>query len=190
MEKVYEQDKQFEGVDYTVNQLSVGDYENCHFNNCNFSESNLSKITFIDCKFDHCNLSSASINSTSFQEIIFSDCKMMGLRFENCNQFLFTVSFTNCILNLSTFYKVKLKNTRFSNCSIQEVDFTEADLTAAELDNCNMLLAVFDNSILEKADLRTAINFSIDPERNKIKKAKFAMSSLRGLLHKYDLVIE
>jgi fluoroquinolone resistance protein len=100
------------------------------------------------------------------------------------------VSFTGCLLNLCTFYKMKIKNTRFVNCSLLEVDFTETDLTAAELNNCNMLQAVFDNTILEKADLRTAINFSIDPERNKLKKAKFSATALSGLLHKYDLIIQ
>jgi uncharacterized protein YjbI with pentapeptide repeats len=190
MERIYEQDKKFDGIDYTIKQLPTGDYENCSFTNCNFSETNLSKITFIDCVFDNCNLSAANINGTSFQETSFTNCKMMGLRFEDCNQFLLTVTFINCTLNFSTFYKVKLKNTRFSNCSMQEVDFTEADLTAADLDNCNLLLAVFDNTILEKADLRTAINFSIDPERNKLKKAKFSATALSGLLHKYDLTIE
>lgn len=190
MERVYEQDKHFEGIDYTIKQLLAGDYENCSFTNCNFAETNLSKTTFIDCKFDHCNLSSANINGTSFQETVFSNCKLMGLRFEDCNQFLFTASFTNCILNLATFYKVKLKNTSFNNCSMQEVDFTEADLAAAEFNNCDLLHAVFDHSILEKADLRTAINFSIDPERNKLKKAKFSATALSGLLDKYELVIE
>ena len=190
MERTYEEDKQFEGIDYVSKKLPVGEYENCKFINCNFAEANLSKITFIDCVFDNCNLSAANINGTAFQETSFSNCKLMGLRFEDCNQFLFTVSFTGCQLNLSTFYKMKLKNTRFINCSMQDVDFTETDLTAAELDNCNLLQAVFDNTILEKADLRTAINFSIDPERNKLKKAKFSATALSGLLHKYDLVIE
>lgn len=190
MERAYEKDKHFEGIDYTIKKIPAGDYENCQFINCNFAEVNLSKITFIDCVFDTSNLSAANINGTSFQETSFSNCKLMGLRFEDCNQFLFTVSFTGCLLNLSTFYKMKLKNTRFTNCSMQDVDFTETDLTAAELYNCNLLQAVFDNSILEKADLRTAINFSIDPERNKLKKAKISATALSGLLYKYDLVIE
>lgn len=190
MERVYEQDKQFDGIDYNTRQLPTGDYENCSFTNCNFAKTTLLKNTFIDCKFDNCNLSSANINGTSFQETSFTNCKMMGLRFEDCNQFLLTVTFINCILNFSTFYKVKLKNTRFSNCSLQEVDFTETDLTATDLGNCNLLQAVFDNTILEKADLRTAVNFSIDPERNKLKKAKFSATTLSGLLDKYDLIID
>lgn len=190
MERAYQEDKEFESIDYAIKKLPVGEYENCKFINCNFAEANLSKITFIDCVFDNCNLSTANINGTSFQETQFLNCKFMGLRFEDCNQFLFTAGFTGCMLNLSTFYKMKLKNTRFINCSMQEVDFTETDLTAAELDNCNLLQAVFDHTVLEKADLRTAINFSIDPERNKLKKAKFSATALSGLLHKYDLTIE
>lgn len=190
MERAYEEDKQFDGIDYTINKFPAADYENCHFINCNFAETNLSKVTFIDCVFDTCNLSAANINGTSFQETKFINCKMMGLRFEDCNQFLFTTSFTGCLLNLSTFYKMKLKNTSFINCSLQEVDFTETDLSSADFDSCNLLHAVFDNSILEKADFRTALNFSIDPERNKIKKSKFSATALSGLLHKYDLVIE
>ncbi len=40
------------------------------------------------------------------------------------------------------------------------------------IDNCDLNRAVFDNSILEKADFRTSLNYSIDPELNRIKKAK------------------
>ena len=73
---------------------------------------------------------------------------------------------------------------------MQEVDFTGCDLTASVFTNCDLLRATFDNTILEKADLRTAFNYAIDPERNKIKKAKFSVSGLHGLLAKYDITIE
>ena len=189
MERAYEEDKQFEGVDYTIKKLPVGDYENCRFTNCNFAETDLSKITFIDCVFDNCNLSAANINGTSFQETKFVNCKLLGLHFENCNSFLFTVQFDHCLLNLSGFYKMNLKAFQFTNCSLQEVDFTEADLSSAVFHECNLLGAMFDQTNLEKADLRTAINFSIDPERNKLKKAKFSITGLIGLLHKYDLIV-
>jgi fluoroquinolone resistance protein len=42
----------------------------------------------------------------------------------------------------------------------------------------------------EKTDFRTAINYSIDPENNRIKKAKFNFSEIFGLLDKYDIEIE
>jgi uncharacterized protein YjbI with pentapeptide repeats len=73
---------------------------------------------------------------------------------------------------------------------LQQVDFTEADLSGADFADCDLLQATFDNTILEKADLRTAVNFSIDPERNKLKKAKFTTAGLAGLLDKYNLLID
>ena len=59
-----------------------------------------------------------------------------------------------------------------------------------EFINCDFSGAVFENTILEKADLRTAINYSIDPEINRLKKAKFSMPGLIGLLDKYDIELE
>ena len=69
-------------------------------------------------------------------------------------------------------------------------DFTEADLTNSVFDNCDLAGAKFEKTILEKADLRTSHNYSIDPEINKIKKAKFSVHGITGLLDKYDIEIE
>ena len=130
------------------------------------------------------------LGNTVFNNVKFKNSKMLGLHFEDCNQFLLTVSFEDCNLNLSSFYKVNLKRTVFRNTSLNEVDFTESDLSNASFDNCNLLLATFVNAVLEKADLRTAFNYSIDPEINKIKKARFSTNGIAGLLNKYDIVID
>jgi fluoroquinolone resistance protein len=50
--------------------------------------------------------------------------------------------------------------------------------------------AIFDNTILEKADFRTSFNYSINPERNKMKKSKFSTAGIAGLLDKYDIEVE
>jgi hypothetical protein len=42
---------------------------------------------------------------------------------------------------------------------------------------------------MEKADFRSAFNYSINPEINRIKKAKFSLTGLQGLLGKYDIEI-
>ena len=49
---------------------------------------------------------------------------------------------------------------------------------------------MFDGTDLEKADLRTAHNFSIDPQQNRVAQARSAASGLPGLLMRYQLVIE
>jgi len=55
--------------------------------------------------------------------------------------------------------------------------------------NCDLARATFDNSIIEKADFRSSFNYSINPEINRIKMAKFSVSGLPGLLEKYDIEI-
>ncbi|HWY33074.1 MAG TPA: pentapeptide repeat-containing protein, partial [Nitrosopumilaceae archaeon] len=88
------------------------------------------------------------------------------------------------------FYKTKLKKTAFKNSTIQEADFSECDLTNAIFENCDLTGATFVNTNLEKADFRTSFNYSIDPELNRIKKAKFSLHGIVGLLDKYDIEIE
>ena len=78
----------------------------------------------------------------------------------------------------------------FKNSILHEVDLAEADLSNAVFDNCDLKGTMFDNTIIEHADFRTAYNYSIDPAKNKIKKAKFSMAGLIGLMDKYDIVIE
>jgi uncharacterized protein YjbI with pentapeptide repeats len=85
---------------------------------------------------------------------------------------------------------VKLNHTVFLNTSLQEVDFTESDLRNTILDQCNLLSATFDHTNLERANLSSAINYSIDPENNRVQGARFSLSSVAGLLNRYNIVIE
>ena len=73
---------------------------------------------------------------------------------------------------------------------MQETDFSESDLTSSIFDNCDLTQAIFDNTILEKVDFRTSYNYSIDPEINRIKKSRFSILGISGLLDKYDIEIE
>jgi hypothetical protein len=51
-------------------------------------------------------------------------------------------------------------------------------------------MSVFQQSVIEKVDFRTANNYGIDLELNKVKGAKFSTNGIAGLLHKYKIVIE
>lgn len=86
--------------------------------------------------------------------------------------------------------KGEYENCIFNRCDFAEKDFSESDLTGAVFEDCNLAQAIFDHSILEKADFRTAYNYSIDPEAKRIKKAKFSLSGISGLLDKYDIDTE
>ena len=83
-----------------------------------------------------------------------------------------------------------MKKTNFIDCSIKEVDFAETDLSMAIFKNCDLLNTSFMRTNLEKTDFRSAVNYSFDPELNKIKKAKFSSEGISGLLMKYNIDIE
>lgn len=189
MAGAYFEDQQFDSVDFSLKPLSVGVYEGCSFSHCNFAEAELSGMQFIDCVFKNCNLSMIKTIDTSFNGVKFEYCKMLGINFETCNRSLFKPMFTRCVLNYSSFYQCNLRKARFPNCVFQETDFTEADCREAVFADCDLSNAKFERTILEKADLRTAMNYSIDPELNKIRKAKFSYPGLMGLLDKYDIEV-
>jgi len=190
MERTYTEAKAFDKTDFNKEPLPKGEYENCTFSHCDFATTDLSDIQFIECEFKGCNLSMAKLNKTALRDVRFKECKLMGLHFNDCNEFLFAVSFEQCNLNLSSFYRRKMKKTRFIDSGMHEVDFSETDLTQSLFTNCDLTGATFDNTLLEKADLRTSYNYSIDPEGNYIKKAKFSKEGIAGLLDKYDIEIE
>ncbi|MCM4167531.1 hypothetical protein KCTC52924_00970 [Arenibacter antarcticus] len=183
-------DQTYKGIDYTINKLPKGEYENCVFESCSFSKADIANVSFMECTFIECDLSNVHLKNTAIKESEFENCKMLGVRFDHCNPFLLSFKFVGCTLNLSSFHKLTLKNMVFSNCKLHQADFSESDLSNAKFDNCDLKEAIFENSILLKTDFRSAINFNIDPENNKLKKAKFSKEGALGLLLKYNIDIE
>jgi hypothetical protein len=49
---------------------------------------------------------------------------------------------------------------------------------------------IFKNTNLESVDFRTSFSYSIDPDLNRIEKAKFSLSRITALLDKLDIEIE
>lgn len=190
MSKEYLIDREFLKIEFNNQTLPVADFEGCSFKQCNFTGTDLSGYNFTDCLFSNCNLSGAKIIDTTFNDVIFRDNKMLGLHFEAANSFLFTVRFEHCTLDLSSFYKRNMKKTVFEHCSLHEVDFIETNLSEAIFNDCDLNLAKFENSNLEKADFRKAFNYTIDPEINKVKNAKFSLPQAVRLLQKYQLIID
>lgn len=183
-------DQEFKQVDFAEENIQGYEFEACSFKQCTFAHCDLSKVDFIDCQFENCNLMMAKPTDTGLKDVQFKGCKLVGFDFSLCNDFLFQVEFDSCQLDYAIFSKKKMKKTRFSKCSIVEADFTESDLTESVYHECQMDGSTFYYTILEKADLRTATNFNIDPEVNRIKKAKFSVFGLPGLLQKYDIRVE
>ncbi len=184
------EDKTYDKVDFTISPIGKGEYESCTFNSCDFSNTDLSEITFLECRFNGCNLSLAKLVNAVFRDAVFKDCKLLGLRFNSNGKFGLSFRFENCMLNHSSFDGATIKNTLFKNCLLQEADFTGSDLTGSVFDCCDFTRAVFENTIVEKADFRTSVGYSINPITNRIKKAKFSLSAVSGLLDVFDIEID
>ena len=183
------EDKTFEGVNFTEKKTTKREFMDCIFINCDFSKADCSNDDFMDCHFKGCNLSMAVLDNTGIKNCRFTQCKMLGIDFSRCNNFNFSAVFEHCPMDYCSFFQKKMKKTAFTACSMKEVDFTETDLSQAVFADCDLLQAAFVRSNLEKADFRTARNYALDPELNKIKKAKFSFPGAAGLLLKYDIDI-
>jgi len=190
MSKEQLKDQVFEKTDYSNKKIEDSEFESCKFINCNFSNADLSYVSFIDCSFDNCNLSMIKLYNTGLRDVRFVNSKIIGVDFSECTEFNFTVSFNQCCLDYSYFQKNALKKSMFADCSIKEANFTKSDLSGAVFSHCDFTGTVFHQNNLSGADLRSAENFVINPENNKIKKALFSRYNIIGLVQKYDIVIE
>ncbi len=115
---------------------------------------------------------------------------MLGLQFDTAHEYGLNVSFDGCTLNNSSFYNTKIKSTLFQHSQLREVDFTNCDLSESRFIQCDLHHAIFVASTLEKVDFRTSYHYSIDPQRNKLKKSKHAYPALLGLLDVIDIEVE
>lgn len=186
----YFTDREFQHGDLISGKLIRGTYDHCVFREIDVSESYIDGITFMDCTFEGCNLSNTKIGGSQFSDTRFEDCKLLGLRIENLGLLSTNLIFSNCQMDFISFSQLNLKGVQFQYCSLKEADFTEADLQSAEFKNCDLFKAQFYRTNLQGADFSSAIRIQLDPEENSIRKARFALEALPGLLVKYGINIE
>ena len=184
------ENQEFKGVDFRTDRLASGEYELCTFINCIFRDTDLTGSGFAECEFVDCDFSNAHGKSIIMRDLKFKNCKMLGFRFDQCNPFLLSFYFEDCFLNFTSFYKLKIKGTKFLNCVINQADFTGADLSQSVFYKCDLNGAIFQNTILAGANFQSAWEFNIDPEVNLLKGAQFSVGNLAGLLTKHKLKIK
>jgi uncharacterized protein YjbI with pentapeptide repeats len=190
MESGVHDNKVFNNSDCAEKKIFGNEFNNCLFKNCNFSNSDFLNVELIDCEFENCNMTMVKLTNAGLKNVKFAGCKLIGTDFSVCKDFMLSVNFHRCNLQYSFYFKKKMKNTQFIDCILKEANFTETDLTKSIFKNCDLANTIFDQTNLSNADFSTSYNFSIDPEINKMKKAKFSQQRLSGLLDKYDLIIE
>ncbi len=190
MEAANHENKTFEKISFSQKELRNRTFEKCEFKNCDFSNSNLSSNSFNECVFNNCNMALTKLNKTKLTDVFFKECKLIGINFYECNDFMFSVKFENCLLDYASFAAKKMAKTKFMNCSLKEANFSNADISGVLFQNCSLEGTVFNKTILKDTDFTSAFNYRIDPNVNFMKKAKFSKDGLEGLLTQYDIVVE
>lgn len=173
-----------------INDLALWEYEDCNFIECDFSDKDFSNYIFINCEFKKCNLSMLKIINTTLSDIIFIDSKILWIKFKDSNSFNIELSFTNCILDFCDFFHLNLKWIKIVDSSLKEVNFIKSNLSEWIFNNCNLIWSIFVDTDLTKTNFITSYNYSLDPEKNKIKKTKFWIEWLRWLLLNYDIIVK
>lgn len=170
--------------------LPKAEFEACEFTDGNWPNSFLDNRIFLECSFYNCDLSNANLAHTRLQEMYFEDCKLSGIDFSTLDSFLLQVHFKNCILHACNFEGLDLRTSKFEACRLQRSEFTACDLRQLSFANCDLEGVRFSDCKLGSTDFTAAVNFSLDPARNQVKKMKLRQEQLAGLLEKYDLDIE
>lgn len=183
-------DKTFENIDFDRQMLSREGYDNCVFKECNFSKADFGEVSFTECTFDICDFSLAKMDNAGIKDVTFTGCNFIGVDLSVCSPFLFKATFIECQMDLIIANGMKLKGSEFSSCSLKEADFTGANLSAISFEHCNLERAIFSNTNLEKTDFREAINYTLDPSANILKKTIFSPSGIKGLLSSFDIIIK
>ncbi len=190
MEALVHEHKTFEKVSYTGKEAKSREFEYCTFKTCDFSNTDFSHSRFSDCTFIGCNLSMLKLHRAALHNVSFQECKLLGVNFSECDDFIFSVRFENCILDYASFMQKKMAKTQFIASSLKNVAFANATLDKAVFEKTDLGGAVFNGTQLKEADFTTAFNYDIDPELNNIRRAKFSLYGVSGLLTKHGIRIE
>ena len=115
-----------------------------------------------------------------FKNCIFHNCDLSHKIFRECK-------FESCDLSLSKMNNTTLSEIDFLGCKILGVQFNECRrfLLSFRFENCSLRLSVFYN-----LKLKEACYYSINPETNRLKGARFSLNGLPGLLERYGIIIE
>lgn len=183
------EDQVFRSENFSKRSLEDRAFNFCAFSGCDFSESLLRNTQFCACTFEDCNFSLSRLEGCRFQNVRFIDCKIVGAEFFKCEKTFFSPIFKKCILHYCNFSDLNMKKTSFSGSKLKECHFTNTNLNGADFGEVDLSGTIFHHCDLSGSDFSTAMRYDIDPQTNKIKKAKFSFPEAMGLLRGFDVTI-
>jgi uncharacterized protein YjbI with pentapeptide repeats len=169
-------------------------FQGCAFIRCSFAEAAFHSCVFHDCTFTTCDLSLVKLPGCSFKTVKFEECQLIGVDWTQTGWAVKKVifkpaDFYGCMLNYATFMGLDMKSVILRKCIAREASFEEADLTGADCRETDFSGSRFNHTNLTEADLRGALNYTISPPDNTLKKTKFSLPEAMSLLHALDIVL-
>lgn len=182
-------DTNFSKVNFTEQTIQNREFINCSFDKCIHTKLTFDACYFEDCTFRDCDLTMIKVKNSTFRDVKFEGSKMLGILWDEAAQPA-SLSFYKCAIDYSSFFRMSLKKVKILNCQAKEVIFIEANLEHAQFSGTDLEGSIFSNTNLSKANFETAINYSINPFENNVKKAIFSMPDAISLLGSLDIIIK
>lgn len=182
------ENKDLQGIKFQNNMLSA-EYYNCRFSSCDFSHLSLFDIYFENCVFDNCDFTLVQFKC-ALRDVVFTNSKLIGTNFSELNKCSGGIDFIGSCLDYAAFTTTTIKKTRFEDCKITEAAFNQTILTGSVFKNCELTDTSFAGANLERVDFTTAFNYTINPNTCKLKKTKFSVPEIKGLVAHLDIIIE
>lgn len=185
----YYKEESFGKINFKEQKAESVEFYKCTFTSCIFNNSIFEDCVFEKCTFTGCDLSVVKFTGSSFIDVTFADCKMIGIDWTLVQKHV-SINFFKCLLNESSFYKMDLRSCKIEECTAHSVDFENANLSKTICCKTDFLNSKFNEADLSSADFRGALNYSINPNYTKIKKAKFSLPEAVSLLSAWNIIIE
>lgn len=187
-EKEFYQDLKFSQGEFSEQELKDTEFTGCSFEKINFEKTKFKYVRFEGCTFNKCNMSLIKITGSRFIDCTFKDSKMIGINWQEAEGPI-EIVMQSCTLDYSVFYGLDLRRVEITDSMAKEVNFENADLSKGKFNGTDFYLSKFKNTNLSFADMRDSKNYDINPEFNRIKKARFSMPEAMTLLQCFDIEI-
>ena len=187
-------DQRFEDSHLENKTIISNEFHDCSFISSFFSEVVFERCRFVNCLFQDCDLSLMQVPGTFFSACKFEKSRVIGIDWTKADWssagLRLPISFKGTSVDHSTFIGLSLPAVQIKDCSVKNVDFRETDLSRAILGGSDFSESLFLDTNLTKADLREAINYHINPEKNILAGARFSIPEAMSLLYAMDIVLE
>ncbi len=183
----YADDEHFQGVRFDAANPVPRRNEGCTFEDCDFTGVDLRGVRFVACRFIGCDLSNCGVVDAGFQEVELHRCKALGLRWDTCNAFLFSVHGTESQLDYGCWVGVDLSRSQFQGGSMREADFTEVHADGLVMSQVDVTGARWERCMLRGASFADMRGWAMDLRENDVRGMRVDRAALPGLVASWGM---